>query len=133
MMDTRELPRHGTLSAAAASAPSFLTWIVLFLLIVAALAGVEWNMLRNVNLEASDFAANSLLIQDAKRLHLNPMVAVNDAQASLPGAQHATQQDARKSLEKARQHSALIDCRFRLRFAEPAGSGSHFLGHRWRC
>ena len=70
MMDTRELPRHGTLSAAAASAPSFLTWIVLFLLIVAALAGVEWNMLRNVNLEASDFAANSLLIQDAKRLHL---------------------------------------------------------------
>jgi hypothetical protein len=71
MMDTRELPRHGTLSAAATrEAPSYLTWIVLFLLIVAALAGLEWNMLRHVNREVGDFAANSLLIQDAKRLHL---------------------------------------------------------------
>ncbi len=71
MMDTRELPRHGTLSAAATrQAPSFLTWIALFLLIAAALAGLEWNMLRHVNREVGDFAANSLLIQDAKRLHL---------------------------------------------------------------
>jgi hypothetical protein len=71
MLDTRELPRHGTLSAAATrAAPSFLTWIVLFLLIVAALAGLEWSMLRHVNREVGDFAANSLLIQDAKRLHL---------------------------------------------------------------
>lgn len=71
MMDTRELPRHGTLSAPAArAAPSLLTWAVLFLLIVAALVAFEWNMLANVNREVSDFAANSLLIQDAKRLHL---------------------------------------------------------------
>jgi hypothetical protein len=71
MMDTRELPRHDTLPAAATRvAPAFLTWAVLFLLIVAALVGFEWNMLRHVNHEVSDFAANSLLIQDAKRLHL---------------------------------------------------------------
>ena len=71
MMDTRELPLRGTLSASATrAAPSFLTWAVLFLLIVAALVAFEWNMLGNVNYEVSDFAANSLLIQDAKRLHL---------------------------------------------------------------
>ncbi|WP_449405958.1 hypothetical protein [Massilia phosphatilytica] len=71
MLDTRELPRSGTLSTSAArGAPPFLTWAVLFLLIVAALTGVEWHMLRHVNREVGDFAANSLLIQDAKRLHL---------------------------------------------------------------
>jgi len=71
MMDTREMPRHDTVSVQATrGAPSFLTWGLLFLLIVAALAAFEWNMLRTVNYEASDFAANSLLIQDAKRLHL---------------------------------------------------------------
>lgn len=43
---------------------------LLFVLIVAALVGVEWHMIANVNHEAGDFAANSLLIQDAKRLHL---------------------------------------------------------------
>jgi hypothetical protein len=71
MLDTRELPRSGTLSMSAArGAPSLLTWAVLFLLVVAALVAFEWPMLRNVNYEVSDFAANSLLIQDAKRLHL---------------------------------------------------------------
>mgnify|MGYP005809767003 CR=1 FL=1 len=70
-METRELPRHGTLSASATrAAPPFLTWGLLFLLIVAALVALEWPMLRHVNYEVSDFAANSLLIQDAKRLHL---------------------------------------------------------------
>ena len=40
------------------AAPPFLTWIVLFLLIVAALTGIEWHMLHHVNHEVGDFAAN---------------------------------------------------------------------------
>ena len=42
------------------------------------------------------------------RLHRRGHQAVHDAQAPLPRPQHAAQQDARKSLEEARQHSALI-------------------------
>jgi hypothetical protein len=43
---------------------------LLFVLIAAALTCAEWRMIQAVHTEAGDFAANTLLIQDAKRLHL---------------------------------------------------------------
>ncbi|QJD99115.1 hypothetical protein HH212_02915 [Massilia forsythiae] len=46
------------------------TWALLFLLFAAALAAIQWGAIQNTNHEMGDFAANSLLIQDAKRLHL---------------------------------------------------------------
>lgn len=47
-----------------------LSCILLFLLIGAVLSAAGWHMIRSAGFEAGDFAANSLLIQDAKRLHL---------------------------------------------------------------
>ncbi len=41
------------------------------------------------------------------RLHRRGHHAISDEEAPLPRPQHAAQQDARKSLEEARQHSAL--------------------------
>lgn len=45
-------------------------YALLFVLIAAALTVAEWNLIRAVHTESGDFAANTLLIQDAKRLHL---------------------------------------------------------------
>lgn len=45
-------------------------YVLLFVLIVALLLGAEWHMIRTINYESGDFAANSLLVQEAKRLHL---------------------------------------------------------------
>jgi hypothetical protein len=48
----------------------YLTCVLLFLLFAAALTGAGWHMIQSAGIEAGDFAANSLLVQDAKRLHL---------------------------------------------------------------
>ncbi|MDN4053444.1 hypothetical protein QPK32_10170 [Massilia sp. YIM B02763] len=50
--------------------PRILACALLFLLIGAALAAACWPMIQAAGTEAGDFAANSLLVQDAKRLHL---------------------------------------------------------------
>lgn len=48
----------------------YLSCVLLFVLISAALLGAGWHMIHAAGYESGDFAANSLLIQDAKRLHL---------------------------------------------------------------
>jgi hypothetical protein len=45
-------------------------YALLFVLIAAALTCAEWYIIQAVHTESGDFAANTLLIQDAKRLHL---------------------------------------------------------------
>jgi hypothetical protein len=48
----------------------FLTWALLFVLVACALIASQIGTILAVNHEVGDFAANSLLIQEAKRLHL---------------------------------------------------------------
>ena len=55
---------------AAGVAPRWWAWALLFVLAAVALACSNWGAIRAVNHETSDFAANTLLILDAKRLHL---------------------------------------------------------------
>jgi hypothetical protein len=55
---------------AAGVAPRRWTWALLFVLAAVALACSNWGAIQAVNHETSDFAANTLLILDAKRLHL---------------------------------------------------------------
>lgn len=57
MSDTRRLSRH---------LPTFLLFVVLAI----ALAATGWEAISTVSYEAGDFAANSILIQDAKHLQL---------------------------------------------------------------
>ena len=51
-------------------ASRFRTYALLFVLAAAALACANWVAIRTVNFESGDFAANTLLILDAKRFHL---------------------------------------------------------------
>ena len=48
----------------------FLAWALLFVLVACALIASQIGTILTVNHEVGDFAANSLLIQEAKRLHL---------------------------------------------------------------
>jgi hypothetical protein len=50
--------------------PSAWLYVTLFALIAAALVGAGWHMVHAATYEVGDFAANSLLIQDAKHLQL---------------------------------------------------------------
>jgi hypothetical protein len=52
------------------SSQRYLACVLLFVLLAAAMTGAAWHMIQSAGVEAADFAANSLLIQDAKRLHL---------------------------------------------------------------
>jgi len=54
----------------AVRAPGPWTWALLFVLAAVALACSNWGAIQAVNHETSDFAANTLLVLDAKRLHL---------------------------------------------------------------
>jgi len=47
-----------------------LPFALLFILLAVGLACVNWQAIQTVNHESSDFAANTLLVLDAKRLHL---------------------------------------------------------------
>ena len=47
-----------------------LQFFLLLVLFTAGLACVNWDAIRTVNHESSDFAANTLLVLDAKRLQL---------------------------------------------------------------
>lgn len=51
-------------------APGLRTWAPLFALFTLALACVNWGEIQTVNHESSDFAANTLLVLDAKRFQL---------------------------------------------------------------
>lgn len=48
----------------------YLTYLLLFVLLAAVLVGTSWHMITAAGYETADFAANSLLIQDAKHLKL---------------------------------------------------------------
>jgi hypothetical protein len=48
----------------------YLACVLLFVLIAAALTGAGWHMIHAAGYESGDFAANSLLVQDAKHLRL---------------------------------------------------------------
>lgn len=48
----------------------YLSCLLLFVLLAAALSCACWHLVQSAGVEAGDFAANSLLVQDAKRLHL---------------------------------------------------------------
>lgn len=48
----------------------YLSWVLLFVLISVLLVGAGWHTIHMAGPEFADFAANSLLIQDAKHLHL---------------------------------------------------------------
>ena len=50
--------------------PGWRTWALLFVLLAVALACSNWAIIQAVNFESSDFAANTLLVLDAKRFHL---------------------------------------------------------------
>ena len=64
----------GALSLGRDDAPSVearpLFWIAFFVAIAIVLIGANWHAIRTQNVEIGDFAANSLLIQDAKSLRL---------------------------------------------------------------
>ncbi|THC45646.1 hypothetical protein [Massilia sp. Mn16-1_5] len=67
LYDTKQLPQA---VSAPAFAPPWWQRLALVLLLAAVLVASNWSVIGTVNYELGDFAANSLLIQDAKSLAL---------------------------------------------------------------